>query len=87
MKLLREQPVFTPHPRTPTNHSRVASGPSTIFTPPDARFSSTFASNGSPTPAADVETIDATLVFQEQPETPVGIFEQFIYHLGPPLVS
>ncbi|KAF8422669.1 Fusaric acid resistance protein-like-domain-containing protein [Tirmania nivea] len=89
MKLLREQPdVFTPYPPIPTPYSGVGSGPSTIFSPPNFHQFPMFASNTAPTPSMESANNDfMTASFHEQPETPVGIFEQFIYHLGPPMKS
>jgi len=88
MKLLREQPnVFTPYQPIPTPFSRAGPGPSTIFTPPNYQPLPMFTSNIAPTPSMEPAGIDSmTANFHEQPDTPVGIFEQFIFHLGPPMV-
>lgn len=87
MKLLREQSNgFSSHAPIATPHSERESGPSTIFTPPSFN-PSMFASNTASVPSMEPANIDFMAGFFEQPETPVGIFEQFIYHLGPPMVS
>ncbi|KAF8459390.1 Fusaric acid resistance protein-like-domain-containing protein [Terfezia claveryi] len=89
MKLLREQPnVFNPYHPIPTPFSGAGSGPSTIFTPPNFHPLPMFASNTTSMPSTEPANIDfMTARFHEQPETPVGIFEEFIFHLGPPMKS
>lgn len=75
---------------TLSSHSFIATpqsaeaGPSDIFTPPNAQSAPVFATDNATTPVG-VANIDP--IIQEQAGTPIGIFEQFIYHLGPPMVS
>ncbi|RPB29574.1 hypothetical protein L211DRAFT_26091 [Terfezia boudieri ATCC MYA-4762] len=89
MKLLREQPnVLNPYHTIPTPFSGAGSGPSTIFTPPNFHPLPMFAADSASMPSSEPANIDPmTASFHEQPETPVGIFEEFIFHLGPPMKS
>lgn len=88
--LAQQSGTVTPHPAIPTPHAREQSGPSTIFTPPDAYRSSLFATGILTTPLHEPSNTDSMMAsvgnLQPQPDNPVGIFEQFIYHLGPPMV-
>lgn len=64
--------------------SREEAGVEAIFTPPMHNTSPHLSSHHPATPA----TVDSTLEpILEVPQQPAGIFEEFMYHVGPPMVS
>ncbi|KAF8475692.1 Fusaric acid resistance protein-like-domain-containing protein [Kalaharituber pfeilii] len=89
LTLLQQQTsgAVTPQAPIPTPHSSSESGPATLFTPPADVLSPLF-THSPPTPSTETPSMDAIPeVPEDRPDNQVNIFEQFIYHLGPPMKS
>ncbi|KAI5807445.1 Fusaric acid resistance protein-like-domain-containing protein [Peziza echinospora] len=72
---------------TPLTAARHFTTTGTFYTPPASALSP-FATHSPPTPNAEIPTLGAVLEESAEGDAnPVTIFEQFIFHLGPPMKS
>ena len=72
---------------TPLTAARHLGTTGTFYTPPTSTLSPLFVTNSPPTPNTEIPTLGAVLEESADGDgNPVTIFEQFIFHLGPPMV-